>query len=155
MQALKNNKDIGKTAPAVVDLLSKSREWLFKTKSTKASKSIPFFCKTTPQTYTCSRHLDTKVQIYPPERNGVNSRTFRSNDYLSISLYNDTRPLDHFIRFLLIFVRFTIHLYFLNESLSPKHFSFSLWCRGSAIARILKHFYINQFYNSFRPYIYF
>lgn len=112
MQALKNNKDIGKTAPAVVDLLSKSREWLFKTKSTKASKSIPFFCKTTPQTYTCSRHLDTKVQIYPPERNGVNSRTFRSNDYLSISLYNGTRPLHHFIRFLLIFVRFTIHLYF-------------------------------------------
>lgn len=57
MQALKNNKDIRNAAPAVVDLLSKSREWLFETKSTKASKLIPLFWKTTPQTFTCSKHF--------------------------------------------------------------------------------------------------
>lgn len=61
-----------------------------------------------------------------PQRHGnqANSRTFCSNGYFSISrdfLYDDTLPLDHFIRFLFIFVPFHSYTFYLLSAC--KHFS--------------------------------
>ena len=89
-----------------------------KTRSTKASKSRELYKKITPLVYDCSKRFTYETTNLPstPERNAANSRTFYSENYLSIS-HTDTGSLEHTIRFysylyLIIYLTYFTPTYF-------------------------------------------